>query len=121
MATSTRTYSGSCHCRAVRFTFASEEITEGRRCNCSMCVRKGAVMSARYIPRADFSELVGLEALGCYRFGDRVVNHYFCRTCGVYPFHDSTVRPGEYRVNLGCIDGLDPLTLHIEVIDGRSF
>ena len=78
-------------------------------------------MSPRYIPRADFSELAGLEALTCYRFGDRVVNHYFCRTCGIFPFFDTTLRPGEYRVNLGCIDGVDPLALDLELVDGRSF
>jgi hypothetical protein len=116
-----RTYSGRCHCGAVRFRFRSEELTTGVRCNCSMCVRKGAVMSSRYIAREDFEELEGLDALAVYRFGDRVVNHYFCRTCGIYPFHDATVRPGEYRVNVGCIEGLDPLALRIELIDGRSF
>jgi hypothetical protein len=42
------------------------------------------------------------------------------RSCGVYPFHDATVRPGEYRVNLGCIEGIDPLSLPIETIDGRA-
>jgi hypothetical protein len=48
------------------------------------------------------------------------VNHWFCRTCGVYPFHDVTDRPGHYRVNLGCVDGLDALGLAIDVLDGRS-
>ena len=117
-----RTYRGRCrcHCRAVRFAFTSEEITEGRRCNCSICVRKGVVMSVRYVPRAEFSELEGLDALARYRWGDRMVNHYFCRTCGVYPFHDTTVRPGEYRVNLGCIEGIEPLALPIEILDGRA-
>ncbi len=121
MPIESQTYRGSCHCGAVRFIFASEEITTGLRCNCSICIRKGAIMSARYIPREDFSELVGLDVLSCYRFGDGVVNHYFCRTCGIYPFHDSTVKPGAYRVNLGCVDGLDPLALDVDVIDGRSF
>ncbi len=118
---SLRTYRGRCHCGAVRFAFTSEEITEGRRCNCSICVRKGAVLSVRYIPRAEFSELEGLDALACYRFGDRMVNHYFCRTCGIYPFHDTTDQPGAYRVNLGCIEGLDPLALPIQILDGRAF
>ena len=40
------TYHGSCHCGAVSFTFGAEEITGGRRCNCSICLRRGAVMSA---------------------------------------------------------------------------
>jgi len=116
----TRTYSGSCHCGAVRFRFRSEAIATGCRCNCSICVRKGAVMSSRYIPPDDFEELEGLDALSVYRFGDAVVNHYFCRRCGIYPFHDSTEKPGCYRVNLGCVDGLDPLSLAIDVLDRRS-
>ena len=119
--TATRIYSGHCHCGAVRFRFRSDEITTACRCNCSMCIRKGAVMSSRYIPREDFEELIGVEGLSVYRFGDRVVNHYFCGTCGVYPLHDATVKPGQYRVNLGCIDDLDPLGLAVTLIDGRSF
>lgn len=120
MSDTRRIYRGSCHCGAVRFAFASEEISSGLRCNCSICIRKGAVMSKRYIPRRDFVELVGLESLACYRFGDRMVNHYFCRTCGIYPFHDTTVSPGDFRVNLGCLHDLHPLALEIEVLDRRS-
>ena len=78
-------------------------------------------MSVTYIPPEDFEEIVGREALHVYRFGDHDVNHYFCPTCGVYPFHEGTAKPGHYRVNLGCIDGLDVLALPVEIIDGRSF
>jgi hypothetical protein len=117
----TRTYSGSCHCGAVRFRFRSGPITTGCRCNCSICIRKGAVMSSSYVQRDDFEMLEGSERLAIYRFGDNLVNHYFCPRCGIYPFHDATVKPGEYRVNLGCVDGLDPLALEIRLIDGRSF
>ena len=119
--TNTRTYAGSCHCGAVRFRFRSEAITTGRRCNCSICVRKGAVMSARYYPPEDFESVEGLEALTRYQFGDHDVNHYFCATCGIYPFHDGPAKPGHYRVNLGCVEGLDPFALAIDVIDGRSY
>lgn len=76
-------------------------------------------MSTVYFPPSDFT-LEGREALSVYRFGDRMVNHFFCRTCGVYPFHDGTNAPGHYRVNLGCVEGVDPLALEITVIDGRS-
>jgi hypothetical protein len=116
-----RSYQGSCHCGALRFRFRSDEITTGCRCNCSICVRKGAVMSTRYFPPEDFEELTGLAALALYQFGDHDVNHYFCKTCGISPFHDATAKPGHYRVNLGCVDGLDPLALAITLIDGRSF
>ena len=73
-----KTYSGRCHCGAVRFRFKSEELTTGCRCNCSVCIRKGIVMSSSYITPADFDLLEGEDALSVYRFGDGDVNHYFC-------------------------------------------
>ena len=42
-------YSGSCHCGAVRFSYEGEEIISGLRCNCSICSRKGAMMSPQAI------------------------------------------------------------------------
>jgi hypothetical protein len=114
-------YSGRCHCGAVRFRIASDEITTGLRCNCSICVRKGAVMSTPYFAPEQFEALEGLESLTRYQFGDHDVNHYFCRTCGIHPFHEATAKPGHYRVNLGCVDGIDPLALAITLIDGRAF
>jgi hypothetical protein len=126
----TKTYAASCHCGAVRFRFRSEAITEGLRCNCSICVRKGIVMSARYYTPEAFESLVGTESLREYRFGDHDVGHAFCATCGVHPFHvvlnvpasyDGPAHVGDRRVNLGCVDELDVLGLRIEVVDGRSF
>jgi len=117
-----RSYEGQCHCKAIRFRFRSEDITEGRRCNCSICVRKGAVMSARYYQPNEFELIAGQDQLSNYRWGDKMVNHYFCKRCGVYPFHDGTGEyEGRYRVNLGCVDGVDVFTLPKKVIDGQSF
>jgi hypothetical protein len=127
--TNTRTYTGSCHCGAVRFTFDSEEITSGCRCNCSICIRKGIVMSSKYISPDAFA-VEGAESLAIYQFGDHSVYHYFCKTCGISPFNGVASLPesyqgrakvGDRRVNLGCIHDLEPLALEIEIIDGRSF
>ena len=124
-----RTYRGSCHCGAVRFRFQSAEITSGLRCNCSICIRKGIVMSSEYVA-ADAFELEGQESLGTYQFGDKAVYHHFCMTCGISPFNEVASLPATYegrakvgdrRVNLGCVDGVDPLALKVDVIDGRSF
>jgi hypothetical protein len=124
----TRTYRASCHCGAVSFTFLSDEITSGRRCNCSICIRKGAVMSADYF-RAASVVVEGMEHLARYQFGDKDVNHFFCRTCGISPFitvasvppdYKGPARAGDYRVNLGCVHDLDALALEIQVIDGRA-
>ena len=49
-----------------------------------------------------------------------MMNHYFCTTCGISPFSD-VIADGRCRVNLGCVDDIDPLTLEIRSIDGRSF
>jgi hypothetical protein len=117
----TRTYAGRCHCGAVRFRFRSEEITRGIRCNCSICIRRGAVMSVEWIPPEDLELLEGKETLTLYRFGDTTMNHYFCPSCGIHPFAEVIRRPGWYRFNLGCVDGLEPYGLDIELIDGRSF
>ena len=77
-------------------------------------------MSARYPPEA-FEPIEGKESLALYLWGDRDVNHWFCRTCGIHPFSDPTAKPGHYRVNLGCLEDFDPLALEIDLIDGRSF
>ena len=127
MATS-KIYLASCHCGAVRFTFTSEEITSGRRCNCSLCVRKGTVMSSGYFRASDVS-VEGKECLVLYQFGDKDVNHLFCRTCGISPFstvasvppeYRGSARPGEYRLNLGCVHDLDVLSLDIQILDGKA-
>lgn len=111
-------YTARCHCGKIRFSFLSEKITTGKRCNCSICIRKGAIMSAKYIPAEDFTPHQNMEDLSDYRWNDRMVNHLFCKTCGIYPYHGGP-KYG-YRVNLGCVEQLDPLTLEISIIDGRS-
>jgi hypothetical protein len=111
-------YRARCHCGAVRFAFRSEEITTGKRCNCSICVRKGAVMSSRYIPADDFEPLADPSDVADYRWGDVAVNHLFCRRCGIYPCHGDP-KVG-YRVNLGCVEGLDVFALDVSIIDGRA-
>jgi hypothetical protein len=85
-------------------------------------------MSSSYLRPSDV-EVEGKEHLALYQFGDKDVNHFFCRTCGVSPFstvasvppdYRGPARPGDYRVNLGCIHDLDVLSLDIQVIDGKA-
>ena len=114
-------YDGRCHCGAVRFRFRAVEITRGLRCNCSICIRRGTVMTMTWIPPEDVELLEGKESLTLYRFGDLMMNHYFCPTCGIFPFSEVIRRPGHYRFNLGCIEGLEPYDLEISLVDGRSY
>lgn len=112
-------YSGRCHCGAVRFSFESEEITRGLRCNCSLCTRKGAMMTPEAIAPERFAIDADQDALGLYQFGERTAKHYFCKHCGIYTFHVTARKPGHYRANLGCINGLDSFSLEADVFDGR--
>ena len=52
----------------------------------------------------DFQPRIDMEALNDYRWNDRVVNHLFCKTFGIYPYHGNT-KTG-YRVNLGCVEAI---------------
>jgi hypothetical protein len=110
----------------VRFTFESEPITSGKRCNCSICVRKGTVMSSRYYKAHE----VAVEGTyRTYEWNDRDLAHCFCATCGIQVFNLVLKLPADYtgparvrdrRVNLGCVEGLDVYALAIDIIDGRS-
>jgi hypothetical protein len=114
-------YKAHCHCGRVRFSFRSPEITTGTRCDCSLCQRRGAVLSSRYIPVADFTPHKDPRDLGNYLWNEKVLNNYFCKTCGIFTYiADGENGKDGYRVNLGCVEGIDPLALEIGMIDGKS-
>jgi hypothetical protein len=115
-----KTYKGTCHCGAISFAFEHEEIKSGLRCNCSICRRKGAVMSDFTIQPDKFDFKAENGALGLYQFDTNIAKHYFCKICGIYPFHETMRKPGHYRVNLGCIDEIDTNAIKVDVFDGKS-
>ena len=112
-------YQGSCHCGAVKFNFESEPIEKGLRCTCSMCSRKGAMMTPHAIPPDQFHIDAVEGMLGLYQFGAKTAKHYFCKNCGIYPFHVTARVADHFRANLGCVDGVDTFALPVEVFDGK--
>ena len=114
-------YQGRCHCGAIRFSFAGPvAIDKGLRCNCSICRRKGAMMSSFSVAPEDMKIETEGDALATYAFGQGVAKHHFCKHCGIYPFHQTLRKPGHYRINLGCVEGVDPTGLPFDVFDGAS-
>jgi len=113
-------YKGSCHCGNVSFSFKQEEITSGIRCNCSICKRKGAVMSPFVIALEDIKQTIKNDSLSAYQFGSNVAKHYFCKKCGIYTFHETMRMPGQCRVNLGCLEDVDIFSLETSVFDGAA-
>ncbi|MBL8845092.1 MAG: GFA family protein [Hyphomicrobium zavarzinii] len=116
-----QTYHGSCHCGAVRYEAKSDPITQAMSCNCSMCRRKGTLLA--FIPAADFTLETGESALADYQFNRQMIHHLFCRTCGVTSFARGVMPDGTPMValNVRCIDEIDPETLTINRVDGKSF
>ena len=112
-------YQGSCHCGAIRFAYEGEPITKGLRCNCSVCSCKGAMMSSEIIAPDKLNIEAKDGALGLYQFGIKTAKHYFCKECGIYPFHETARKPGYYRVNLGCVEGVDTFSLEADIFDGK--
>ena len=79
------------------------------------------MLSSTYIPRADFTPHDDRSDLGTYLWNEKVLRNYFCKTCGIFTYiADGEDAKDGYRVNLGCVQGLDTLALEITVIDGHS-
>lgn len=111
---------GSCHCGAVTFEVELENgLTDVRRCNCSLCRRKGAIMAG--VPLAKLKVTSGEENLGLYQWNTMTAKHYFCKTCGIYTHHQRRSNPEEYGFNIACIEGVDPFSYKdVPVGDGAS-
>jgi hypothetical protein len=108
----------SCHCGAVVLELdLPEGIVDARRCNCSMCRRKGAIMGA--VPLEGLRVVQGQESLCVYRFNTMTAEHYFCSRCGIYTHHRRRSKPNQYGFNLGCLEGIDATQLRdVPVSDG---
>ena len=114
------TLAGRCHCGAVEFEVDLENgLGEIRRCNCSICRRKGAVMAMA--PLEQLRIVKGEENLTLYRWNMKIAKHYFCKTCGIYTHHQRRSDPTECAFNVACIDSVDPFSFpDVPVGDGAS-
>ena len=114
------TYCGSCHCGAIRFSFEAPEIKDAIRCNCSMCVRKGSVLTAFTIPPDDMSIQATKGSQKTYQFGTMTARHHFCDSCGIQTFVETRLKPGHFRINLGCVEGIEPYDLPEKIFEGKA-
>ena len=111
---------GQCHCGKVKFTVSLPDgLIEPRRCNCSMCSRRGAVVAS--VELKDLTIDSGHEYLSLYQFNTNTAKHYFCSNCGIYTHHQRRSNPKLYAFNIACLDNVDPLTLKtVPVLDGEN-
>ena len=102
--------SGKCHCGNVEFEVELPNgFEELGRCNCSMCARRGAVVTS--VPLSAFRIVKGANQLSLYQFNTKKAEHYFCANCGIYTHHKRRANPNQYAVNVACIEGVNPFEL----------
>ena len=95
---------GKCHCGSVKFTI-NTKIRDLRRCNCSMCSRKGFVMGTALIDQLTITS--GEKNLTSYKWNTKTAEHFFCKICGINTHHKRRSDPNQYGYNIGCIEGFE--------------
>ena len=108
----------TCHCGAVELELELPDgIVDPRRCDCSICRRKGAVVAS--VPLASLHVVKGADQLKLYQFNTRVARHYFCGNCGIYTHHQRRSDSSQYGVNVACLAGISPFDFdEVPVNDG---
>ena len=111
-------HKASCHCGAVELLLELPDgIEDPRRCDCSICRRKGAIVAS--IPLSGLKVTKGEDVLREYRFNTGTARHFFCSICGIYTHHRRRSNPEQYGYNVGCLEGVNPFELGaIQVNDG---
>lgn len=107
-----------CHCGAVRLRLKLPNgIEDPRRCDCSMCRRRGAIVASVSLENLEIVQ--GQESLSEYQFGTRTARHFSCKVCGIYTHHQRRSNPTQYGYNVGCLEGVNPFELgEVPVRDG---
>lgn len=106
---------GSCHCGAVRFQ-VSADIVELTTCDCSLCVKKNAVMAK--VHESELAVTQGQDELRLYEWNTKAAKHYFCGRCGIYTFHRKRAAPDHFGINVFCLDGFDATGIPVRATEG---
>jgi len=109
-----------CHCGEVQAEIdCPDKLEKIMRCNCSICKRKGAIMSL--VKNEKFKIIKGHEKIKLYQFHTKAAKHFFCSICGIYTHHHPRINPALTGFNLGCIDDINTSDLDdIIEADGKN-
>lgn len=103
-------HKATCHCGAVELELdLPNGIVDARRCDCSMCRRRGAIVAS--VPLSGIRIVKGTEFLKLYQFNTFTAKHYFCANCGIYTHHQRRSNPEQYGYNVACLEGVNPFDL----------
>ncbi|MGF1908375.1 GFA family protein [Vibrio kasasachensis] len=121
-----KTYSGSCHCGLIQFE-VSADINHLRECDCSICIRRGALNFR--VAKESLTIFTPLEEMRLYQWGSGTAEDYFCPKCGILPFRKPSqltqieIAQGKipftgWAVNARCLNNLDLSQIPIIKIEG---
>jgi len=112
----------TCHCEKVELevNIPDEGFKKLMRCNCSLCKKKGAIMTP--ISKEQLKVVKGEDVLKLYQYHTKVAEHYFCSRCGIYTYSNPRSNHDKvYMLNVACIEGVKPFELeNIKVKDGTN-
>ena len=110
----------TCHCGSVKLELTLPNgLEEVRRCNCSMCRRRGAIVAS--VPLSGLKVVSGNNTLSLYQFNTHTARHYFCSVCGIYTHHQRRSNPHQFGFNVACLEGVNPFELgEVPVVDGAN-
>jgi hypothetical protein len=111
-------HKGACHCGSVQFELTLPDgLSDLRRCDCSMCRRRGAIVAS--VPLDGINITRGEGELSLYQFNTMTAKHYFCSKCGIYTHHQRRSNPTQYGFNVACLEDVNPFELgDIPTLDG---
>ncbi len=111
-------HKASCHCGAVKFELTLPNgLDDPRRCNCSMCRKRGAIVASVMLDNLKITQ--GVDMLTLYQFNTMTAKHYFCSKCGIYTHHQRRSNPKQYGFNVACLEGINPYELgEVTIYDG---
>jgi hypothetical protein len=111
-------HKATCHCGAVVLELdLPDGVVDPRRCNCSICRRKGYIAAS--VPLDGLRVVQGEHVLRLYQFNTKTARHYFCSSCGIHTHHQRRSNPTEYGYNVACLEGVDPFDIpEVRTVDG---
>lgn len=91
----TKTLTAACHCGAVRIGMSRRPVSL-TQCTCSICHRYGALWA--YCTRKTAEVIAAADARAGYRWGDRSIEFFHCRTCGCLTHYESVDEAPDARI-----------------------
>lgn len=106
---------------AIAAPFASRSKRTSRNSPCvtvRSAVRK--THSCVKVHESKFRLIAGEESLTEYQFHSKTARHFFCKVCGIYPFHRKRVTPDNLGINVFCLQGFDPTGIPVRQAVGAA-